>query len=81
MPLNDVVDMNQLKSDYGQSWIDLGTTSGKLYGIFVWSSLKGLIWYDPKQYKGPNPPKTWDELMTWSKTTADSGKTTKFMNR
>jgi alpha-glucoside transport system substrate-binding protein len=74
--LTDVVDMNQMKQDYAQSWLDLGTTpDGKLYQIFAWSALKGPIWYDPKTYDGPNPPKSWDELQAWAKQKADSGTT------
>jgi alpha-glucoside transport system substrate-binding protein len=73
--LDDVVDMAQMKSDYGQSWLDLGSYEGKLYGVFVWSSLKGSIWYNPKTYDGPKPPKTWDELQAWSDQKAASGQT------
>jgi alpha-glucoside transport system substrate-binding protein len=73
--LTPFMDMAQMKQDYAQSWIDLGTFNGKLVQVYAWSAVKGLIWYDPKVYKGPNPPKTWDELMAWSKTTAASGTT------
>jgi len=74
--LTNVVDMAQMKQDYAQSWLDLGTTpDGQLYQIFAWSALKGPIWYDPKTYDGPNPPKTWDELAAWAKQKADSGTT------
>lgn len=74
--LNNIIDMNQLKKDYAQSWIDLATTpDGKLFEIFTWSALKGPIWYDPKTYDGPLPPKNWDELQAWAKTKADSGVT------
>ncbi len=74
--LTNVVDMAQLKKDYAQSWIDLATTSdGKLFEIFTWSALKGPIWYDPKTYDGPKPPKSWDELQAWAKQKADSGVT------
>jgi alpha-glucoside transport system substrate-binding protein len=73
--LTNVVDMAQMKQDYAQSWIDQGTTNGKLVQVYAWSAVKGLIWYDPKVYKGPTPPKTWDELQTWAKTQADAGMT------
>jgi len=73
--LTPFMDMNQLKQDYAQSWLDLGTVNGKLVQVYAWSAVKGLIWYDPKVYKGPTPPKTWDELMTWSKQMAASGTT------
>jgi alpha-glucoside transport system substrate-binding protein len=73
--LADVLDLDTMKQQYAQSWIDLASVDGKPVGIFIKASLKGLIWYNPKQYKGPTEPKTWDELMTWSKQTADSGTT------
>jgi alpha-glucoside transport system substrate-binding protein len=64
--LNDVVDMNALQSNTAKSWIDLGEPlkDGKLYQIFSWAAVKGLIWYDPKNFqaKGYNIPKTWDDL-------------------
>lgn len=66
LPLNDVVDMNALKQNTSQSWIDLGEPlhDGKLYQIYSWGAVKGLIWYDPKSFqsKGYNVPKSWDDL-------------------
>ncbi len=49
-PLDNIIDMTALKSQYSPSWIDLGTINGKLYQIYSWVSLKGLIWYDPKNF-------------------------------
>jgi alpha-glucoside transport system substrate-binding protein len=64
--LDDIVDMGKLKSEYAKSWVDLGTVNGKLYQLFSWASLKGLVWYDPKvfQQKGYQVPKTWDDLLS-----------------
>lgn len=47
----------------------LGYVNGKLYGLFVFPSVKSLIWYNPKifQTKGYAVPDTWDELMTLCK--------------
>lgn len=73
--LSNVLDMNTMKEQYAQNWLDLGSVGGKPVGIFIKSSLKGLIWYDPKQYKGPTQPKSFDELMAWSQQTAASGTT------
>ncbi len=75
MALDDVVDLAQMKSDYGQSWLDLASVGGKMYQVFVWSSLKGLIWYNPKTYDGPKQPKNWDELQAWADQKAASGQT------
>jgi len=51
--LNDVLDMTALSSQYSKSWIDLGEplNDGKLYELYSWVSLKGLIWYDPKNFQ------------------------------
>jgi alpha-glucoside transport system substrate-binding protein len=67
VPLNDFVDMNSLKANYSQSWIDLGEPlkDGKLYQVYSFVSVKGLVWYDPKMFtaKGYNVPKSWDEMI------------------
>jgi alpha-glucoside transport system substrate-binding protein len=65
LPLDQILDLNKLRSDYDKSWIDLGTINGKLYEIFSWTALKGLVWYDPKVWsaKGYQVPKTWDDLI------------------
>jgi alpha-glucoside transport system substrate-binding protein len=75
--LDNIVDMTALKSQYAQSWIDLGTINGKLYQIYSWVSLKGLIWYNPKNFqaKGYNVPKSWDDLLALQKTVKDGGTT------
>jgi alpha-glucoside transport system substrate-binding protein len=73
--LTNILDLTTMKSDYAQSWIDLASYQGKPVGIFIKAALKGLIWYNPKHYKGPNPPKTWQELQAWSDQTAASGTT------
>ena len=64
--LNDAVDMTSLQANTAASWIKLGEplNDGKLYQIFAWGAVKGLIWYDPKNFqaKGYNVPKSWTDL-------------------
>jgi alpha-glucoside transport system substrate-binding protein len=62
------LDAGQLKKDYLQSFIDLGTTAGKLYGVFYRANLKSIVWYPVKAFqdKGYQVPTTWDELMALS---------------
>jgi len=65
VPLENILDMTQLRSDYDKGWIDLGTIGGHLVQVFSWAALKGLIWYSPgvfaaKQY---TVPKTWADLL------------------
>jgi alpha-glucoside transport system substrate-binding protein len=49
--LSKVLDVNRMKQQYAQSWMDLGTVDGKMVGIFLKASLKGLIWYVPSALK------------------------------
>jgi len=65
-PLDGVLDMSALKQNYSQGWIDLGTYQGKLYQVYSWVSLKGLVWYNPKNFsaKGYQVPKTWADMIT-----------------
>lgn len=64
VPLDDLVDMNQLRTDYSEAWIDLGTAEGGTYGLFVKAATKSTIWYDPAVFQERNytVPTTWDDL-------------------
>lgn len=75
--LSSVLDMSAMKQNYAQGWIDLGTVNGKLVGIFMKASLKGLVWYDPKNLKaaGLSVPTTADQLTQESKQIAATGVT------
>jgi len=65
---NPVLDMNVMNAQYSPGWIKLGTINNKLYEIFAWASVKGLIWYNPKAFaaKGYTVPTTWADLMNLS---------------
>ncbi len=75
--LSTVLDVPTYQSNYAKSWINLGTVNGKLVGVFIKASAKGLIWYDPKvfQSKGYQIPKTWDDLISLTKQIEASGGT------
>ncbi|MEO8745294.1 MAG: ABC transporter substrate-binding protein [Candidatus Dormiibacterota bacterium] len=77
--LNNIVDMTALQADTAPSWIKLGEPlgDGKLYQIFAWADVKGLIWYDPKSFqsKGYNIPKTFDDLTALQSQIKSSGTT------
>lgn len=47
------------------TFIDLGTVDGKLVGVFIKATLKGLIWYNPRMYTLP-VPHTWHELLDFA---------------
>ncbi len=76
-PLNNAVDMNALSASTSQGWIKLGEplSDGKLYQIFSWAAVKGLVWYDPKNFSSKNytVPKTWQDLVTLQGTIKSSG--------
>jgi alpha-glucoside transport system substrate-binding protein len=65
---NGILDMNTMNAQYSPGWIKLGTINGKLYEIFAWASVKGLIWYDPAKFaaKGYQVPTDWASLMALS---------------
>lgn len=74
--LSSFLDMGQLQQDYAQSWIDLGSYEGKLYGIFYKAANKSLVWYNPKAFeaRGYEIPTNWDELVALSdQIVADGG--------
>ena len=62
---NGILDMTQMANQYAPGWISLGKINGKLYQIFSWASVKGLIWYDPKNFtaKGYTVPTTWQGMV------------------
>ena len=49
--------VDELKANYPQSFLDIGTIDGKLYGFFMKADTKATIWYNPKffQSKGYKP--------------------------
>jgi alpha-glucoside transport system substrate-binding protein len=58
-PLDDVLDMNALKSDMVPGTLEAGTVDGKLYGVLVSMNVKSLVFYpkvafDKAGYKAPD---------------------------
>ena len=77
-----LVDLGQFLSDdlmqerYSQSWIDLGTVDGTLYGVWHGADVKSLVWYPKPEFEaaGYEIPETWDELLALSdQIVADGG--------
>jgi alpha-glucoside transport system substrate-binding protein len=75
--LSKVLDMNLYNNEYAKTWSDLGTVDGKLVGVFIKASVKGLIWYDPQVWSANNYqiPTTWDQMMQLSSQIASTGST------
>ncbi|MCJ7621986.1 MAG: extracellular solute-binding protein, partial [Anaerolineaceae bacterium] len=51
--------------NYDQSWLRLGMVSGEVYGVFVKSDIKSLVWYSPLDFDaaGYSVPTTWEEFV------------------
>jgi alpha-glucoside transport system substrate-binding protein len=79
VPLNGVVDMTALQSNYAKAWLDLGEplNDGKLYELYTSVSIKGLVWYDPKMFQSQsyNVPTTWQGLLDLQNQIQASGTT------
>lgn len=60
--LAQVIDTTQYKADTVPTFIDLGTVDGKLVGVFIKATLKGLIWFNPHDWTLP-PPDNWVQLV------------------
>ena len=72
--LTALVDVAQYKADTVPAFVDLGTVDGKLVGVFIKATLKGLIWYNPNNYTLEQPT-TWDELKSLGLLAARGGDT------
>jgi len=75
--LSTFMDMEVLGGDFSQTWLDLGSFRGKLYGLFISANLKSLVWYNPKEFAaaGYTVPTTWDEMIALSDKMVADGKT------
>jgi alpha-glucoside transport system substrate-binding protein len=75
--LSQFMDMNTLKSEYSQTWLNLGTVNGKFVAMIIKAATKGLIWYDPKVWSanGYQVPQTWDDMLKLSQQIAATGAT------
>jgi alpha-glucoside transport system substrate-binding protein len=64
VPLDSVLPMSQVNSDYSPAWTALGSNNGKLYGIFYKVSNKATVWYSPTAFAAGSysVPKTWDDV-------------------
>jgi alpha-glucoside transport system substrate-binding protein len=61
-PLAPAIDVNRYKAEIAPTFVSLGSVDGRLYGAFIKSSVKGLIWYRPRAFKRGTPI-TWDDLL------------------
>jgi alpha-glucoside transport system substrate-binding protein len=64
-----------IEEGYSQSWLDLGTVDGKLYGLFFKGANKSTVWYNVPVFEdaGVEPPETWEDFLTAADTLKASG--------
>ena len=67
--LNKVLDMEKVKSNYIQSWLDMATMESPdgeiMAGLWARVNGKSLVWYNKKEFDaaGYKVPETWEDLM------------------
>jgi alpha-glucoside transport system substrate-binding protein len=59
--LGGAIDLRAYKAGVAPTFTDLGTVDGRLLGVFLRSSVKGLIWYSPRVHDHLSPT-TWADL-------------------
>jgi alpha-glucoside transport system substrate-binding protein len=73
--LDSFLNMDRIRNEYSQAWIDLCTVDGKLYCIVYKAANKSTVWYNPKTFaeRGVDVPRTWEEMITVSAKLLESG--------
>ena len=68
---------DKIKEGYSDSWLDLGTVDGKLYGLFFKGANKSTVWYNVPAFEdaGVEPPEDWDAFLEAGDTLKASGVT------
>ena len=74
MPVSQEV-ADEIAANYSQSWIDLGSVDGELYGVWFKAANKSTVWYNADIYDGAGAtaPEDWDGFMEQLQLVQDSG--------
>ena len=66
-----------IEEGYSESWLDLGTVDGELYGLFFKGANKSTVWYNVAAFEdaGVEPPADWDAFIEAGDTLKASGVT------
>ncbi len=70
------LDMDALREDYDEGWIELARLDDGLYGVFIKATVKSFVWYSPPAFEaaGYEVPETWNEMIALSEQiVADGG--------
>jgi alpha-glucoside transport system substrate-binding protein len=70
-PLDDVLDMTAYRANTTEALVNLGSSDGKVVGVFMKLSVKGFIWYNTANYDG-TVPANWDAVMATPKGNASA---------
>jgi alpha-glucoside transport system substrate-binding protein len=64
-----------IAENFAQSWLDLGTIDGTLYGLFFKGANKSTVWYNVHAFEdaGVEPPEDWDGFLANAETLKASG--------
>lgn len=76
--ISDWINMDQIRADYIESFVELGSYESDMYGLFFKGDLKSIVWYPVQAFEeaGYEVPATWDELVALSDQIAgDTGTT------
>jgi alpha-glucoside transport system substrate-binding protein len=68
---------DKIKEGYSDSWVDLGTVDGELYGLFFKGANKSTVWYNVAAFEdaGVEAPADWDAFLEAGDTLKSSGVT------
>jgi ABC-type Fe3+ transport system substrate-binding protein len=64
-----------IAENYAESWLDLGTVDGTLYGVFFKGANKSTVWYNVQAFEDANvePPEDWEGFLENATTLNASG--------
>jgi len=73
-PVGDSV-REAVEKNYSESWLDLGSVDGDLYGVWFKAANKSTVWYNADIYDeaGAEAPKDWDGFMEQLSLIDDAG--------
>ena len=74
VPVGESV-QSAVEENYSDSWIDLGSVDGELYGVWFKGANKSTVWYNTDIYDeaGATEPEDWDDFLTQLGLVNDAG--------
>ncbi|MGO1511323.1 MAG: ABC transporter substrate-binding protein [Actinomycetaceae bacterium] len=64
-----------VEENYAETWVDLGSVDGEVYGVWFKAANKSTIWYNAQVYEdaGAEVPETWEDFVSTLQLVSDSG--------